>query len=278
MTDAKSNDAQTLRKAASRVVSQHRGPVSFTAPHGISVRREGCKQHAAESGTTELAIRLCEFFQKRGSSVIWNRKTSRPAEAGNLDPNFLRREQFTVSPWHMALEKHAKTFVRTPLRNPNASPIDVDKALLIKDGPNDSKQEIAASANSAAVTTKLVKPIAAKSSKLAAASKPPVFLTTPFHVDLHGKKNRPGCAKQIVDIGMRPMKVSRVAEHTINSGVQELWCDQKFVVELRDALHSELTAAIGTFASRSNVEFNTSEGDKYVVNKAPYLDAWWCVT
>lgn len=100
------------KKHKDRVKCLRGGPILFTAPHGISVKRPGCRDHAPERWTTELAVQIArDIGYEHCSYIIWNKRTTsrhKPAEPDDMDPNYLEFKDFEKSPWNQFLRDHAK--------------------------------------------------------------------------------------------------------------------------------------------------------------------------
>jgi hypothetical protein len=91
------------------------GTLLFTAPHGLEVYRGGDKYsgekkrlHSRERYSTELALKLAKYCSKYSSFMVWNYKTAKRKDPSNMDPNYLFKQQFSSSPWHMMLENWKK--------------------------------------------------------------------------------------------------------------------------------------------------------------------------
>eukprot|EP00898_Chlorokybus_atmophyticus_P001186 jgi/Chlat1/2068/Chrsp17S02539 len=88
-----------------------RGDMVFTAPHGVSLKRDLHKDHKAEDFVTLLALRFAEAV--KGSHVVWA-----PTEViksvllddpdpSNRDPNYLTCEEAQASPFNLVLSRLA---------------------------------------------------------------------------------------------------------------------------------------------------------------------------
>ena len=96
-----------LSKQYYRVLINSKGPILFTAPHGVDVLRPNNPKHYAEKNTTESATLLQQTIgDELGSYLTWNPARCRSGEPCNLDPNYLTLRNFADSPWHVELEKH----------------------------------------------------------------------------------------------------------------------------------------------------------------------------
>ena len=91
-----------------------RGPILITAPHSIKIVRGGgdtlerTRNHKRERWTAEISMLVAKELHLAGlpaSVMVWNRIAG-PGK-GRLDPNYLLRSQFHLSPWHRALHKWA---------------------------------------------------------------------------------------------------------------------------------------------------------------------------
>eukprot|EP00639_Heterosigma_akashiwo_P012976 CAMPEP_0206374130 /NCGR_PEP_ID=MMETSP0294-20121207/8136_1 /ASSEMBLY_ACC=CAM_ASM_000327 /TAXON_ID=39354 /ORGANISM="Heterosigma akashiwo, Strain CCMP2393" /LENGTH=366 /DNA_ID=CAMNT_0053821871 /DNA_START=44 /DNA_END=1140 /DNA_ORIENTATION=+ len=75
--------------------------VLFTAPHSITLARDGHPDHKREDHTRALA--LAWAHQLRGGAVAWapaeTRRVGRAPDPANRDPNYLRRGEVARSPW-----------------------------------------------------------------------------------------------------------------------------------------------------------------------------------
>jgi hypothetical protein len=103
-------------------------PVLFTAPHGLRFRKgaargraglQCARNHARERWSTEIALKLSQAFAMRASPgamsaggsgtvkpasfMVWNYRTARVRDSGNLDPNYLDKEAVLHAPWHSCL-------------------------------------------------------------------------------------------------------------------------------------------------------------------------------
>ena len=79
----KATPEEILAEASTRVLTRIEGPILFSAPHGIELLRVGCKNHAMERHTTEIArllAELCVVDGEAASYVVWNVKACRPAQ------------------------------------------------------------------------------------------------------------------------------------------------------------------------------------------------------
>ncbi|CAK9004677.1 Uncharacterized protein CT_035 [Durusdinium trenchii] len=90
------------------------GPILITAPHSMKIVRGGggtlerTRNHKQERWTAEISMLVARELYLAGlpaSVMVWNRIAG-PGR-GRLDPNYLLRSQFNLSPWHRALHKWA---------------------------------------------------------------------------------------------------------------------------------------------------------------------------
>ncbi|XP_046547011.1 uncharacterized protein LOC124257046 [Haliotis rubra] len=114
--DAKGSNMDTTIMAhsdPSTYIFELGGPLLLTAPHGIALWRGGWvgfkkEKHLDEVLVSEIVLKLAKrmstVFGVPASFMVWNVPRTRPYDERNLDPNFLPKELFGLSPWHQALE------------------------------------------------------------------------------------------------------------------------------------------------------------------------------
>lgn len=107
-------DGPLLLPTANDIFCSLQGQVLITAPHSLKLERGGdasgeqVRTHFRERWTAEIALALARELGAAGlpaSFMVWNR-AARPS-AKRLDPNFLTRAEFGLSPWHCALHRWA---------------------------------------------------------------------------------------------------------------------------------------------------------------------------
>ncbi len=90
-----------------------RGPILLTAPHGLRLAGPR-RSHLREKHTSELVLMLAKALKQHlgmeASFCVWNCKTAQKGDPRNLDPNFIRREEWSRSPWHTTLLKFYAKF------------------------------------------------------------------------------------------------------------------------------------------------------------------------
>ncbi|XP_067677056.1 uncharacterized protein [Haliotis asinina] len=114
--DAKESNKDTTvmtQSDPSTYIFELGGPLLLTAPHGIALWRGGWdgvkkEKHIDEVWVSEIVLKLAKrmstVFGVPASFMVWNVPRTRPYDERNLDPNFLPKELFGLSPWHQALE------------------------------------------------------------------------------------------------------------------------------------------------------------------------------
>ena len=89
-----------------QVVYYQAGPILFTAPHSIRLKRDGENDHRVEPLTKDLVkILTVEFGYSKASAIIWKNDAEQCYDT-NRDPNYLKREELKSNPWHRFLKNH----------------------------------------------------------------------------------------------------------------------------------------------------------------------------
>eukprot|EP00939_MAST-03C_sp_MAST-3C-sp1_P004537 g4537.t1 len=91
----------------SKQVCYHQaGPIIFTAPHSIRLKRDGDNDHRVEPLTKDLVkVLTVEFGFSKASSILWKNDAEQQYDT-NRDPNYLKREELKSNPWHRFLTNH----------------------------------------------------------------------------------------------------------------------------------------------------------------------------
>jgi hypothetical protein len=104
-----------------KVEVQFKGPIFFSAPHGVAVfrnKKSGKVIHKREHSVTRITKKLSVIFEEKLgfpiSYIVWDSK-SVDFDPNSLDPNYLKIEEFSKSPWNQSIKKFKSMYPYLPL-------------------------------------------------------------------------------------------------------------------------------------------------------------------